>query len=222
MTATASSAGSRQRRFQIAFLVLMLIPMLPEIVIWATAAMAALKGCHPNQKELCLLGSLPVSDIIAYALQAGAGLIVAGIRASQIWLIAFYAGITGWLVACYVVLTRGWSNTLTRLVMGFTVALVFAFMPYFGSMLAIANLVNENCRPNDGGVGPCQMFGGYVGSPDRSPAHDAVTLGWLAPYGALMTLATFVLYALVVVIIAVIAQRRHAGPEQRITAGEPD
>jgi hypothetical protein len=54
---------------------------------------------------------------------------------------------------------------LSRLVLGFAVAVVFAVLPYFGPMLAIANFANANCRPNEGGVGACIIFGGYVGGP---------------------------------------------------------
>jgi hypothetical protein len=177
-----------------------IIPFLPEIVIWAVAAIAWTMGCQPDQKVPCLIGALPVSDVIGLALQTGAGLAIAGVRSSAVWLVVIHVAVAAWLVACYLALMQGWARMPSRLLLGFAVALIFAFLPFFGPMLALANLVNENCRPNEGGVGSCMLFGGYVGGPDHSPAHDAVLMGWLAPHGALLALGIFGIYAIVVVV----------------------
>ena len=207
-TNRASREPPRRHKARFAFLLLVIIPFLPEILIWAAATIAELKGCQPDQKDACLIGTLPVSDIIAFSLYLGAGLIIAGVRASYVWLVVACGAMAGWLVACYAALILGWARVSSRLLLGFAVAAVFAFLPYFGPMLSVANLVNEHCRPNDGGVGACMMFGSYVGKPEASPAHDAVMLGWLAPYGALLALAIFAVYAVVVIVIAIASAKR--------------
>jgi len=206
--AEQSTRRARRRWCRLALLLLIVIALLPEIAIGVVAAVAALKGCQPAQKDACLIAAWPASDIIGLALQAGAGWIVAGIRASAVWLVVAYAAVNGWLVASYIALTLGFARTVSRLVLGLALAAFFAFVPYFGPMLAIAGLANDNCRPNDGGVGPCMIYGGHVGSADASVVHDAVTLGWLAPYGALLALGTFALYAIVVAVSAAARRRR--------------
>ena len=189
-------------------LLLLLIPSLPEVAILVASALARIMGCEPDQKDACLIGSLSVSDIIAFALQAGAGVVITGVRISQVWLVAFYVAIIGCLIASYVALILGWARTLNRLLLGFVVAIFFAFVPYFGPMMAVAHLANANCRPDDGGTRPCTIFGGYVGDSDYSPANDAVSLGWLALYGVPLSLAIFVGYAIVVIVIGVTSARR--------------
>lgn len=190
------------RRWQLLLLLLVLIPFVPEIMIGIAAGLAKLGGCQPDQKSACLVGSVAVSDIITAALQAGAGAIVAAVRSSYLGFVAIYAVIAAWLVLCYIALSLGWRRKPARLLLGLVIALCFAILPYFGPLLAIANLANESCRPNDGGVGSCLIFGGPIGSPDASPAHDAVSLGWMAPYGALLALGIYVIYAVIVIVRA--------------------
>jgi hypothetical protein len=189
-------------------LLLLIIPALPEITILATSAIARIMGCEADQKDTCLIGSLPVSEVITFALQAGAGAVITGVRTSQAWLVAFYVAIIGCLIASYIALILGWARTLNRLLLGFVVTLFFAFVPYFGPMIAIAHLANANCRPDDSGTRPCTIFGDYVGDADYSPANDAVSLGWLGLYGVPLSLAMFVGYAIVVIVIGVISAKR--------------
>jgi len=209
MTATSLERPRRRLR-RLLLLLLLIIPLVPEIVIYVTVALAHIVGCHLNQQDTCLIGGLPVSDVVGLALQACAGLIIAAVSNSFIWLVIFYLVIAGWLVACHIVIIQGWRRTSLRLLLGFFVTFIFIFLPYFGPTLAVAILDNENCRPNEGGIGPCMAFGGYVGSTDHSPAHDAIMMGWLAPYGAVMALVIFFVYAIVVGVTGVIAAMRSA------------
>jgi len=145
----------RRHFWRVVLLLLLIIPSLPEIAILVAAALAGIMGCELDQKDACLIGSLPVSDIIAFALQAGAGVVITGMRISHLWLIAFYVAIVGWLMVSYIALILGWAHTFSRLLLGFVVALFFAFVPYFGPMMAVSHLANNNCRPDDGGTRPC-------------------------------------------------------------------
>jgi hypothetical protein len=200
--------------YRLGLLLLVVIPFLPVIIILVIAFLAELKGCRPDQKEICQFGSVPVSDILAFILQASAGSIIAGIRQSHLGFVFFYSVIAGWLVACLVVLTLGWRRMISRVFLGFAVTLIFALLPYFGFMLAMAPLMNEACRPNEGNVGACIMFGGYVGSPDYSPAHDGVALGWLASYGVPLTLAIYVIFLLLVIVFGVLVKNRPSASGQ--------
>jgi hypothetical protein len=185
-----------------ALLLLLIGAFAPEIVIRATVALARLKGCELDQKDVCLLGTVPVSDIIDRTLQLSARFVLATLHSSRWWVV--YAVIAGWSIACYVLLIGGWARLLSRLGIGFVVMAISAILPYFGPMLAIAILSGENCQPNEGGVGACTVFGGYVGDPCTSPVHDAVVLGWEAPDGARLSLAIFAVYAIVVIALRLI------------------
>ena len=198
----------RRRFWRVVLLLLLIIPSLPEIAILVTSALAKIVGCAPDQRDVCLIGLLPASDIIAFALQAGAGVVVTGVRMSQAWLVAFYVAIIGCLIASYVALILGWARTLNRLLLGLVVTLFFAFVPYFGPMTAVAHLENANGRPDDGGTRPCTIFGSYVGDLNYSPANDAISLGWLGLYGVPLSLAMFVGYVIVVIVIGVISAKR--------------
>jgi hypothetical protein len=202
-TVATSKHGAPRRLWRIALLVLVVLPFLPEIAIYAAAALAKIMGCQLEQKAACAIGSLQISDVIAAALTAatfvGVGL-------------AFYGIVALWLALCYFAVTKGWPHTPSRLLLALGIALVFAFLPYFGPMLAIADLENPNCQPNEGGVGPCVMFGGNVGS----PAHDVVTVGWLIVVGAPIALAALVVYVIVLFVIRATAGRRSAArPAER-------
>jgi hypothetical protein len=185
-----------------ALLLLLIAACTPEIVIRVTVALARLKGCELDQEDPCLLGMVPVSDIIDWTLQLSARYVIAALHSTRWWLV--HAVVAGWLIACYIVLVCGWSSLLSRLGIGFVVMVISAVLPYFGPMLAIASLSGEKCQPNEGVVGACTVFGGYVGDPCASPVHDAVLLGWEAPSGARLSLAIFAVYAIVVIALRLI------------------
>ena len=198
---------NRLGRYLLRFLLLLLviIPFIPVIAICMIAAVASLVGCQPDQKNVCLIGSLSVSDVIGWALRSGASFVADNARKSGEWLTWFYVTVGGWLVVSYVLVILGWARTLSRLLLGFAVTMAFAFLPYFGPMLAIANLTHDQCRPNEGYVGPCIIFGGQVGD----AAHDAVFIGWLAFRGGIrIALGLFVIYVIVVIVLGVVSAKR--------------
>ena len=193
----------RRHVWRLAFLFLVVIPFIPMIVALGAAVVAELEGCQPDQKDLCVIGPLPVSEIIAWALRSGATMIVENTRKSDTWL---YVAIAAWLSISYVILIFGWTRLLSRLSLGFVLALAFALLPYFGLMLAISGLTHKDCRPNDAYVGPCTLFGGEVGR----PAHDAVNIGWLAFDGVRLAFGIFAVYVVVVIVLALVSARRPA------------
>jgi hypothetical protein len=210
MTASTPNSEYRRHFWRLSFLLLIVVPFLPEVTIYAVGTFAKLMGCQLDQKNVCLIGSIPVSNIIAFALRIGAGSMVAAWNNGSVWFTVFCAALTLWLIVCFVALTFGWSRTSSRLLLGFAAALVFAVLPYFGPLLAIGNLLNQNCQANEGGVGPCTIFGGHVGS----PAHDAVEAGWLILAGAPIALGAFVAYTVVAVVIRTFSRKHPVVPAQ--------
>jgi len=187
-------------------LALVVIPLLPEIVIGMAAALAGLMGCRLDQTEPCLIGSLAVSDIISWALQAGAGFLVVRIRSSAFWYTGFYLAVGIWLVTCYVVLIRGWSRVASRLLLGFALAFLFALLPYDGPRFAITNLAKKGfCEPNVGGTNVCKMFGGRVDGADAAVLMGEPILHF---GGILLAIGIFAVFATLVVVSAAAARRR--------------
>jgi hypothetical protein len=202
-----SDYDSQRHFWRLSFLLLIVTPFLPEITIYLVQAAAALGGCQIDQKDPCLIARVPISEIIAFALRLGAGLIVGAMNNGPIWFAIFCSAVALWIVVCFTSLSFGWSRTKSRLLLGLAAALVFAFLPYFGPLLAIVNLVNQNCHANEGGVGPCIIYGGHVGT----PAHDAVRAGWFFLAGAPIALGVFVVYSAITLAIHILS-KKHARP----------
>ncbi|MET4800586.1 hypothetical protein [Bradyrhizobium sp. LB11.1] len=180
------------RRYRLALLLLMIIPFLPEFVILATGASAAFMGW--DQRGLCTFASERASSIIDFVLKVSVSWIVVAVGNQLKWLIVFYIALTTWLCLCLILVSLGWASRLSRLLLGFAVASVLAFLPYFGPWLALASVADENCRTNEAGFGTCVALGGYVWN-----AHDTVRIGWLASYGIPLAFGIFGIYAIIVV-----------------------
>jgi hypothetical protein len=210
---TAPIKQERQTWTRVLLIPLIVVPFAPELTIVAAAALARIGGCAPAESSTCLVAALPVSEVIAIALRAKASFIVEHVTDPQFqaaWLGALYLVIGILLVVGYLVVIRGWMHLASRLLLGFALTLVFGLLPYYGSMLALADLANENCLPNEGGVGTCRLFGGYIQGPAYSPVHDAVRIGWLALLGAPLALALFAVYAIAVVVMAIRRRKTRA------------
>lgn len=176
----SKSENGYRRWWRAALLLLVVLPFVPEIVILATSVLARLSGCDASGHVVCRIGP-SAAEIIRNSLEAGS---IVGAR--------FGDGLAAvWLTGCCVLVTLGWPRLWIRMLLAFVISLVCAFVPYFGPMLSIDHLINPNCLPNEGGVGPCMIYGGNVGS----VAHDAVRLGWRIIEGASVALVIFVLYA---------------------------
>jgi hypothetical protein len=208
---TDSKGHRRYRTWRAVLFVFVLLPLLPEALILLSSAYAAAIGCEIDAKTACAIGPPSVSDLIRKALRA-----------------AYYIGsrfaddnvVVGWLLVCFVLIVLGWSRLGSRLLLGFGVSLILAFLPYFGPKLAIEPLVNANCHPHEGGVPPeCTIYGGDVGN----AAHNAVRLGWKFFYGAPVALGAFVVFAILIIAMAAISRRRSRAREEvpELPAGRP-
>jgi hypothetical protein len=192
--ATQSDVTLHRRFWRIVVLVLVVLPFLPEIVTLSVSVVAELRGCHVGDDIVCTIGSLSSANrIIRLALKAG---FLVGV--------SFSSGVAAiWLALCYVSITRGWIGTSIRLTLAFSVSLILAFFPYLGPMISIGHLVNPKCQPNEGGVGPCFMYGGNVGS----IVHSNVFLSWEVFRGAPIAVGAFGLYVLFLFLFLPIAYR---------------
>jgi hypothetical protein len=175
-----SSANTRRWLWRAALLLLVALPLIPELVIFATSMLAQVLGCTPESEAVCTIWPSSAAAIIRNALKAGSLL---GFRFSD--------GLAAiWLILCYCLVTLGWSRLRSRVLLAFALSMVCAFVPYFGPMLSIDHLINPKCLPNEGGVGPCIIYGGNIGA----VAHDTERLVWRVIAGAPIALAIFVVY----------------------------
>jgi hypothetical protein len=150
-----------------------------------------------SPSKVCPIGPM-VSSIIRFALEAA---LLVGV--------SFGFGVVAvWLALCYVSITRGCSRVLSRLLLAFFISLIFAFVPYLGPMMMMSagGLENPRCQPNEGGVGPCLMYGGDIGS----VAHDSGVLFLHTFIGAPVALGAFGLYALVLLIAGIAGLSRRS------------
>lgn len=170
---TATIAGFFKRRFaRRLFLVLLLVPLTPVAMIWTAATTALAVGCRVDQATPCIVMWVSVPEIIERLLRVSAGSIVDLLERSDRWLLSLNVATAVWLALCYIASTRGWPDTLSRLLIGLLATIVCAFTPYFGPLLSVSLLAKGTpCEPNAGGAGVCRLFGGAVES-----AHAAIRL----------------------------------------------
>jgi hypothetical protein len=231
--ATESKHPARSRWFwRILLLVLVLLPLLPEIVVLGVSTAAELTGCHfnappsnadlepqvPPDPSAVARGYRPPPPAVQERSKECA---LGSLAASAIRLalyMGFYIGYAFgfglsvvWLAFCYVSITRGWSRGISRLTIGLMVTLIFVFVPYFGPMIATMNLANPYCQPNESGVGPCFIYGEDVGN----IVHYNVGLTYSIVTGAPSALGAFSIYALVLLIAALSSRRNAARGEAR-------
>jgi hypothetical protein len=177
----------RRRWWRLALLLLVVLPFLPELAISAVGGLAKIGGCVVDQKEVCLIAGVNVSSALS-------GLITAAVVIGSAFAWLGLAAV--WLVMCYLVIVRGWMGLAARLLLALLVTAVFALLPYLAPGFAIAPFVNANCRPNEGGVGSCLIFGGNVSS-----AHHTVILQWLIFVGVPIALGTALACATVMAVV---------------------
>jgi hypothetical protein len=198
MGAQSQDTNNNNLRWRGALLLLIVLTFLPEIIILATSILAKMMGCQTGSEVTCTIGPSSAGDIIRNALKAGS---FVGFRFSD--------GLAAlWLaLACFLV-SKGWTRLSSRLLLAFIVTLICAFVPYFGPMLSIGYLVNPNCNPNEGGIGPCMIYGGNI----DSVAHDTVRLAWRMIDGAPIALGIFVVYAIVLIGVRFFPKGRTPAP----------
>jgi hypothetical protein len=55
---------SHSRLWRLTLVLFVALPFLPEIAIYVVAALAKIKGCNVDEKAVCVIGSVPMSDTI--------------------------------------------------------------------------------------------------------------------------------------------------------------
>jgi hypothetical protein len=178
-------------------LLLVTVPVLPEVVILAVATFSGLMGCLQDQNVACPVGS--PAAVVNWALWAGGVDIVK----SAVWRAYFYLAVGAWLVICYVVLILGWARVSSRLVLGSAVALFFALLPFCAPLLAIKTFAdNRLCKPESTG---CKLFGEEV-----DKAYAALEMAKLPfnDWAAVVMFGIFAVFATLVIASGAVSTRR--------------
>jgi hypothetical protein len=232
--ANESNPTSRRRFWRIVLLVLVILPLLPEIVVLSVSAIAHLRGCRIDGSEIDTAGGQHIALEIpadpemvpnrfapapgsaggeppracAIGPFAVSSIIRVGLKGGFFVGASFSSGVVVvWLALCYVSITRGWTGFLSRLMLAFFVSLIFSFVPYRGPMMSIEHHRNPHCQPNEGGAGYCVIYGGDVGS----IVHYNIALGWKVIAGVLVAFGAFGIYVLFLVVVGIASRRRAAG-----------
>jgi hypothetical protein len=172
--------------WKLVFTVLVLLPFLPAISVYAAAALAKIKGCSVGEKEICVAGAISVSRTIVKMAQANPGLAV-------VLLVALT-----WLALCYLCIGLGWKRTASRLLVGLAVTFIFGGLPYFASLPSLGNFVEPDCK-----LGVCGLFDGSIGG----GVHILLIQVWVSFIGLPFGLLAFLVYALVILASANSRQR---------------
>jgi hypothetical protein len=186
--------GLHRHRWQVALLPLIILPFVPELVVYAVAAVANAEGCPIDDGPACFIAGAKVSDIIGVFL-----------RSSVVVAAAFAYGVAAvWLLLCYWVIGRGWTGFVSRLLLASLVSLIFGWLPYWAPGHVMEFLVNAHCQPDaSGSENACQVYGGSVGI----AADEIVIVPVLRWPGSAFVLGVFVIYAIRTA-VRVVAGRR--------------
>lgn len=192
--ATNSLTLSRERSARRLVLLLVTVPLIPEMFIWVVAGVARLAGCKPA----LACESLPASNLIEWGLWA-AGIV------RFAWSSYFHLAIGAWLVVCLLILFRGWSGATSRLLIGAAITLFFALLFVYGPWVAVYVVADANtCNPQLS-TG-CFLFGGAERS--ASGASQKADQGIVNNEGALLLAGVFVVFAICVITSSAISARR--------------
>jgi hypothetical protein len=179
-------------------LLLVTVPLLPEIFIWVVAAIAGLAGCTPS--HACEKVSPRVSEMI------DAGLWAAGIVRFT-WSTYFHLAIGAWLGVCLLFLLRGWAGAINRLLIGAAVTLFFAVLSVFGPWFAVYMVADANTCDPQKRTG-CFLFGGAeesVRGAFQKADHGIINQGTLLLFGI------FFVFAILVIASGFISVKRAIG-----------
>jgi hypothetical protein len=169
---------------KVALASLVLLPFLPTISVYAVAALAKIKGCNVGDEEVCIAKAISVSRALVEmdAQKAGLGLLI----------VLFIALI--WLALCYLSVRLGWKRTVSRMLVGLFVTVIFAGFPYFAALPAAGSFVEPQCRPDGGGFGICGHFEGAIGG---APHIFSIQV-WVSVIGLPLGIVAYLLYTVMI------------------------
>jgi hypothetical protein len=198
--ATDPLERSRRHPSRWPLLLLVAVPLLPEIFIWVVAAIAGLAGCKPS------LACEDVSPAVSKMIEGG--LWAAGIVRFT-WSTYFHLAIGAWLVVCLLILLRGWAGATSRLSIGAALTLFFAVLFVFGPWFAVYMVTDANtCNPQK--RTGCVLFGGAEES--VRGAFQKADHG-IFNEGTLLLVGIFVVFAIFVIGSGAISANRVTGSE---------
>src|ERR1700730_8910505 len=102
MTNSIEHSGSYLWR--LALLLLVVLPFLPELIIYAVMGLVKLDFCIVGKNGVCYIARVSAADIVANAVDAGVAVSV-----------FFGLGVVAvWLKFCYSAIRRGWISSRSR------------------------------------------------------------------------------------------------------------
>jgi hypothetical protein len=189
-----NSADQLRSRWRHVFVILVILPFVPEFATLLVGAFAGLFGCRVDAKVACTVVGFSVSDLFGATIEAGV-LVAASFG---------FGLVVVWLALCFVAISVAWTGVKTRLALALATTLIFAVLPYVAPLLALAAFIQGDCNPNEGGVGQCWMFGGDI----AEAANEAAVLPWFLFVGGPLALGAAAVSAIVIVIVRLIQRRR--------------
>jgi hypothetical protein len=174
----------RRLRWRIVLLILLLIPIIPSIYLLILSIYGKIAGCDPAGAA-CIIGGRSLGDVAKRALDAAAAFA------------SFFVFIGGfWFAFALIFIHRSFAGAGSRLL----VALFTAGWSVLGAIImgfvALANIA-PHCSFNEGGVGTCGIFGVATQS-----GHHIGTAIWGVIFGIPIAVLVFIVYAVIVTIIA--------------------
>jgi hypothetical protein len=221
---TKKERQPRRRLWRLSLLVLVILPFLPEVAIYAVMGLAKARGCTLD--NACRLNGTSLGDFVGAALQAG--LFVS---------FGFGLGLVAvWIVLCCCTITNGWSRLSSRLLIALFVSIIFAGPLYVAPNIALGNLANSQCAAK--GEGSCKVFGAEITATAKDVAYlpynpvvfdiisqkfpinaDVIQQKDLGAIGSGFVVAAlaFLLYAIFAITVAIISERRAASLDSEET-----
>jgi cytosine/uracil/thiamine/allantoin permease len=181
---TLPSPKPRRLRWRIILFILLLIPAIPSIYLLIVAFYGKTAGCDPAG-AVCVIGGRSLGDVAKRALDAAAAFA------------SFFVFLGGlWFAFALIFVHRSFAGAGTRLLAALFSALWSVAGAIVMGFAALANIA-PHCPFNEGGVGACRLFG-----VDTTGGHHIGTAIWGVMIGLPVAMLVFVVYAVVVTIIA--------------------
>jgi hypothetical protein len=172
--------------WRIVFLVLLLIPALPALLLFATGVTGLALGCDPASDRLCYLGSISLGSAADYFLTLSGGFAIG---------FGFIGGL--WLLLSLFPIRRAFTNAGLQLLAAAFMAGWALIAPLFLALWALSPIMHGGCRLNEGAVGNCPLFGIAT-----TGGHQLAGAIWVLILGMPVAAAVFIAFAIFVAVRA--------------------
>jgi hypothetical protein len=174
----------RRLKWRFVLLLLLLIPAIPAIFLLIASIYGKIAGCDPAG-GVCIIGGRSLGETAKSALDAAAAFA------------SFFVFVGGfWFALMLIFIHRSFASAGGRALVAFFAAGWSVLGAIIMGFIALANIA-PHCSFNEGGVGTCRIFD--VGT---TSGHHIGTAIWGVLIGLPITALVFIVYAVIVVIVA--------------------